>query len=69
MIGINAPKHWVAAVGRSPIEELPEETREQLPELDFSDPYQRALVAAVVVLLALTALGLGFGKKQVEVRL
>ena len=31
--------------------------------------YIPTLVAAVVVLLALTALGLGFGKKQVEVRL
>ena len=48
LIGINAPKDLVAAVGRAPLEELPEETLEQLPALDFSDPYQRALVAAVV---------------------
>jgi uncharacterized iron-regulated protein len=47
VIGINAPKDLVKAVGRSPIEDLPEEIRQRLPEFDFSDPYQQAMTRAI----------------------
>lgn len=47
VIGINAPKDLVSAVGMSPVEELAEEIREQLPEFDFSDPYQLAMAQAI----------------------
>jgi uncharacterized iron-regulated protein len=47
VVGLNAPSSRVDALARSAPEDLPPEIREQLPELDFSDPYQRALVDAI----------------------
>jgi uncharacterized iron-regulated protein len=47
VIALNAPKSLVRKVGRTPLEELPEELRAQLPELDFTDPYQRALAESI----------------------
>jgi uncharacterized iron-regulated protein len=47
VIGINAPKDLVSAVGMVPIEEQPEEIRERLPEFDLGDPYQRAMAKAI----------------------
>ena len=47
VIGLNAPSHLVEALGRAPVEELPEEAVAELPDLDFSDPYQQAFVAAI----------------------
>lgn len=47
VIGINAPKDLVRAVGMVPIEEQPEEIRERLPEFDFGDPYQQAMAKAI----------------------
>ncbi|GAB4167558.1 MAG: hypothetical protein Tsb0017_23720 [Geothermobacteraceae bacterium] len=45
--GLNADKKTVSLVGRTPLEELPPETRKQLPDMDFNDPYQGALVASI----------------------
>jgi len=47
VIGINAPKDLVSAVGMVPIEEQPEEIRQRLPDFDFGDPYQRAMATAI----------------------
>lgn len=47
VLGINAPKALVRAVGRTPIEDQPQEIRQQLPEFDFNDPYQQALAKAI----------------------
>lgn len=47
VIGLNAEKSLVRAAGRQELEDLPEEERAKLPEMDFSDPYQRALVEAI----------------------
>lgn len=47
VVGINAPKELVRAVGRTPIEDLSEDIRERLPEFDFSDPYQQAMTKAI----------------------
>ncbi|RME32620.1 MAG: PDZ domain-containing protein [Deltaproteobacteria bacterium] len=45
--GLNADKETVRLVGRTPLEELPPETRMQLPDMDLTDPYQGALVKAI----------------------
>jgi len=45
--GLNVDKQLRRRVGRTPLEELDEETRARLPEMDFSDPYQRGLVEAI----------------------
>ena len=47
VIGLNATKELVKAVGETPLDELPAELREQLPEMNLDDPYQRAMTAAV----------------------
>ena len=45
--GLNVAKELRRKVGRTPIEELDDESRAALPEMDFSDPYQRGLVEAI----------------------
>lgn len=47
VIGLNADKELVKAVGRKAPEELSEEERARLPEMDMADPYQTAMVEAV----------------------
>lgn len=47
VIGINAPKDLVRAVGMTSIEEQPEEIQERLPKFDFDDPYQKAMTKAI----------------------
>ena len=47
VVGLNATREMVKAVGRQPLAELDEELRSQLPELDLDDPYQRAMAAAI----------------------
>ncbi len=47
VIALNAPKTLVRKVGRTPLTELPEELSAQLPELDFHDPYQRAMAESI----------------------
>jgi len=47
IIGLNAERELVKALGRNQPDALPPELREQLPELDMSDPYQTALVRAI----------------------
>lgn len=59
VIGLNAPKELVKAVGMQPLEELDEETRGQLPEMDLAEPYQRAMTEAVYT-------GHGEGKKMLD---
>jgi uncharacterized iron-regulated protein len=47
VIGLNAGKEQVSAVGRSEVAALPPEERQALPEMDLDDPYQRMLVQAI----------------------
>jgi uncharacterized iron-regulated protein len=47
VIGLNASKELVETVGGTPLEELAAEIRDDLPEMDMGDPYQRAMSAAV----------------------
>lgn len=47
VLGLNADKGLVRAVGRKAPEELSAEQRARLPEMDMSDPYQRALVESI----------------------
>jgi uncharacterized iron-regulated protein len=47
VVGLNAEKSLVRTVGRKEPDQLSEEERQQLPEMDLSDPYQRALVEAI----------------------
>ncbi len=47
VIGLNATRELVKKVGRTPFEELDEEVREQLPEIDLEDPYQIAMAKAI----------------------
>lgn len=47
VIGLNAEKDLVKAVGRKTLDELTEIERDQLPEMDMNDPYQRALVKSI----------------------
>jgi uncharacterized iron-regulated protein len=47
VIGLNAEKGLVKAVGRQEISELPQEEREKLPEMNMADPYERALVESI----------------------
>ncbi|MBU5615151.1 ChaN family lipoprotein [Geomonas azotofigens] len=42
VVALNAEKELVQAVRSKPLEELTPEQKAQLPEMDFSDPYQRA---------------------------
>ena len=47
VIALNAEKSLVQAVRNSPPEELTPEERARLPELDLSDPYQRAQTESI----------------------
>lgn len=47
VIALNAEKSQVRALRTKPPEQLSATERAQLPELDLSDPYQRALVTAI----------------------
>jgi uncharacterized iron-regulated protein len=47
VIGLNAEKSLVRAVGRNSPEDLSAEERARLPQMDLSDPYQRALVQSI----------------------
>lgn len=47
LIGINADKKLVHAVGRQPLQDLPPELQAELPDMDLTDPYQDALVEAI----------------------
>jgi uncharacterized iron-regulated protein len=47
VIGLNATREMVKTVGMKPIDDLEAETRDQLPEFDLEDPYQKAMTAAI----------------------
>ncbi len=47
VIGLNATREMVKAVGGSTLAELDVTIRRQLPEFDLEDPYQRAMVEAI----------------------
>jgi uncharacterized iron-regulated protein len=47
VIGLNAEKDLVRALGRNAPAELPEGDRGRLPEMDMTDPYQTAMVDAI----------------------
>lgn len=47
VIGLNATREMVKAIGMSGLAGLDETMRRQLPELDLEDPYQRAMVEAI----------------------
>ena len=47
VIGLNADKDLAKTVGRSTPEQLTEEDRGRLPEMDMNDPYQAAMAEAV----------------------
>ncbi len=47
VIGLNAEKKTVRAIGRKPLAELSPEEREKIPALDLTDPYHTAMVKAI----------------------
>jgi uncharacterized iron-regulated protein len=47
IIGLNADKEMVKAIGRGTPAEMSEEERQRLPEMDLTDPYQSAMVESV----------------------
>lgn len=47
VIGLNADKDLIKAIGRNTPEEMPAADRDRLPELDLNDPYQTAMVTAI----------------------
>jgi len=47
VIGLNAEKDLIKAVGRSDLPDLATADRDRLPEMDMSDPYQTALIKAI----------------------
>jgi hypothetical protein len=47
IIGLNAEKDLVKAVGKAAPAELTAEDHDRLPEMDMTDPYQTALVKAI----------------------
>lgn len=47
IVALNAEKSMVQAVGRKKPEELTPEEKAQLPEMDLSDPYQRAQTESI----------------------
>lgn len=59
VIGLNAPKKLVQTLGMQSIEDLDEATRSQLPAMDLTEPYQRAMVEAVYA-------GHGEGNKRLD---
>ncbi len=48
VVGLNVDKELGNQVSRMPLEEMAPEFRDQLPEMDMSDPYQRAMVEAMI---------------------
>lgn len=59
VIGINVSQELRQKVGMHDLAELDEETRNQLPEMDFGDRYQKAMVESIYS-------GHGAGPKQIE---
>ena len=47
VIALNVPRALGRKVSMTPLDQLDEETREQLPEMDMSDPYQRTMVEKI----------------------
>jgi uncharacterized iron-regulated protein len=47
VLGLNAEKSLVQAVGSKPLEELSAEQKAQMPEMDMSDPYQRGMAEGI----------------------
>jgi len=47
VIGLNVPKALGRKVSMTPLDQLDPETREQLPEMDMSDPYQRMMIEKI----------------------
>lgn len=47
VIGLNVPKALGRKVSMTPLDKLDHETREKLPEMDMSDPYQRAMIEKI----------------------
>ncbi|BCA80565.1 ChaN family lipoprotein [Desulfuromonas sp. AOP6] len=47
VVGLNADKDLVRAVGQKAFEQLDETERQRLPQIDMSDPYHRAMVEAI----------------------
>ena len=47
VIALNVPKALGRKVSMTPLDQLDEETREQLPEMDMSDIYQRTMVEKI----------------------
>lgn len=47
IVALNAEKNLVAAVSSKPLDQLSAEEKARLPELDLTDPYQRAMVAGI----------------------
>lgn len=47
VVGLNADKDLVEAIGRNTPEELDPEMRARLPEMDLDDPYQRAMTESI----------------------
>ncbi len=48
IIGLNIDKEMGSQVSMAPLAELKPELRNQLPEMDLTDPYQRAMVEAMI---------------------
>ncbi|HTP64016.1 MAG TPA: ChaN family lipoprotein [Geobacteraceae bacterium] len=47
IIALNAEKGLVKAVRDKPVEQLGEKEKKELPELDMTDPYQRAMIQGI----------------------
>ena len=47
VVGLNADKDLVRAVGQKAFEQLDAAERQRLPQIDMSDPYHRAMVEAI----------------------
>jgi C-terminal processing protease CtpA/Prc len=47
VIGLNVTKALGRKVSMTPLDKLDQETREQLPEMDMSDPYQREMIEKI----------------------
>lgn len=47
VIGLNVPRALGRKVSMTPLDQLDSETREQLPEMDMSDPYQRMMIEEI----------------------
>lgn len=47
VLALNAPKSLVRQVGRTPLDELPQDVQDELPEFDFNDPYQRGMTEGI----------------------